>query len=346
MTTKSRASICKLLRSSLSYSSTGMYHRLKHTTNQSVILLIILLGCLQQNHLGLAFILRPAAFACKLTSDHDHYRSFSPLYSNSITEYGSPEHTLVYLVDDEISIRTAVGRFLADQKYFVQTFADAQVCLQQLIKIAKRQPTLMNDNTPLTNILPKVLISDIRMPGMDGLELLQAIRSDESLMDLPVILLTAKGRTPDRIQGYNAGADAYIPKPFDPDELVSVMEQVLRTHASFTSKTNAASDMQSLKRDMMEIKQLLLDQGGGGAGMNGFVNNKDAKNEERVFLTPDERVVVSLLCEGLMNKEIAAKMSLSQPRVASLLTQLFRKTRVKNRTELARWAISNGIVQV
>ena len=276
----------------------------------------------------------------RATTRRHQYRFTSSLGAGP-TEFGDKQQTLIYLVDDEESIRTAVGTFLATRRFHVVAFADAWACLEQLTQVAS-----LSQQSTRSQTMPSLVISDIRMPGMDGIELLKAIRSDQSLVDLPVVLLTAKGRTPDRIEGYNAGADAYIPKPFDPEELVSVMEQVIKTHETLHRVSDPVIDIQNLKRDMVDIKKLLLEQGGGGAGMNGFVNSKDAMNEDRVFLTPDERDILVLLCDGQMNKEIANKMSLSKPRVASLLTQMFRKAKVKNRTELARWAIKNGFVQV
>jgi DNA-binding NarL/FixJ family response regulator len=182
------------------------------------------------------------------------------------------------------------------------------------------------------------------MPGMDGLQLLSSIRKDAKLVHLPVILLTAKGTTLDRVDGYNAGADAYIPKPFDPEELVAVLENVIEKHASLS---NAASvGIQELKRDLDDIKKLLLEQGGGGVGINGFVKNKDAMDEDVVYFAPDERNILELLCQGLMNKEIADRTYLSTRRVEQLLTSMYRKTKVKSRTELVRWAIRTGTVLI
>ena len=70
-----------------------------------------------------------------------------------------------------------------------------------------------------TSRLPDAIISDIRMPGTDGLELLSQIRQNVVWARIPVILLTAKGLTTDRVAGYQAGADAYLIKPFVPEEL-------------------------------------------------------------------------------------------------------------------------------
>jgi DNA-binding NarL/FixJ family response regulator len=95
----------------------------------------------------------------------------------------------------------------------------------------------------------------------------------------------------------------------------------------------------------MEIKKLLLDKGGGGVG-GGFVKLEDSNDEEPVFLAPDERRILELLCEGRTNKDIAKQSYLSTRRIEQLLTGLFQKTKVKNRTELVRWAIATGKVSL
>lgn len=70
------------------------------------------------------------------------------------------------------------------------------------------------------------IILDILMPKMDGLEVLRRLR--QAHVQTPVMLLTAKGQTEDRIHGFDAGADDYLPKPFDPDELLSRLRAMLR----------------------------------------------------------------------------------------------------------------------
>ena len=78
-----------------------------------------------------------------------------------------------------------------------------------------------------TQMMPDVVITDVMMPRCDGYELLKKLRSDERLGGTPVIFLTAKGMTLDRTQGYEAGVDDYISKPFNPDELVARVKNVV-----------------------------------------------------------------------------------------------------------------------
>ena len=74
---------------------------------------------------------------------------------------------------------------------------------------------------------PNLLITDIMMPEMDGYELVAALRRDNLLGDLPVIMLTARTSEDDMVQGYTRGTDLYLTKPFDPAELVAFVERIL-----------------------------------------------------------------------------------------------------------------------
>ena len=75
---------------------------------------------------------------------------------------------------------------------------------------------------------PDLVLLDILLPKADGLEVLRAIRSDESIGGTPVVMLTAKGDETDRIVGLELGADDYIPKPFSPREVVARIKAILR----------------------------------------------------------------------------------------------------------------------
>lgn len=246
---------------------------------------------------------------------------------NLLSSLGDPDEgkrsRWIVLVDDEEPIRTVVGQFLLDKGFRVTTCADGRAALELLES---------------HNSFPECIVSDIRMPVMDGLELLANIRKTASeLMHVPVVLLTAKGVTQDRIAGYNAGADAYLTKPFSPDELVAIVDNLVQRSEDLKLESKTVS-IQDLQNDLAEIKDLLLGKGGGGIG-NGWVERTD------VFLSKDERAVLDFLSRGMMTKEIAAKTHLSTRRIEQLLTGMFRKTGVKNRTELVRWAVSTGNVE-
>ena len=74
---------------------------------------------------------------------------------------------------------------------------------------------------------PDLLITDVMMPEMDGYELVASLRSDEHLSDLPVIMLTARVEDADVAQGYTAGTDLYLTKPFNPAELIAFVQRIV-----------------------------------------------------------------------------------------------------------------------
>lgn len=118
---------------------------------------------------------------------------------------------------------------------------------------------------PLTcpRYVPDVIVSDVRMPIMDGLTLLEQIRSHPQLVQIPVILLTAKSMVHDRVAGYQAGADAYLPKPFDPDELIALIDHYIQRHETLNDANQNA--IVELQRNVQDMKYLLLEQLGGSS---------------------------------------------------------------------------------
>jgi len=230
----------------------------------------------------------------------------------------------ILVVDDEESIRTAVGQYLSDQGYRVTACKDAKTALE----VCTSTTSIPGKVSTGGITLPDAIVSDIRMPGgMDGIQFLQRVRQDPLLQSIPVVLLTAKGLTQDRIEGYQAGADAYLPKPFNPEELLSILDNVIQRFTTLNGD-NVAVDR--LQQEMEEIKSMVL--------------SRNTSEEDEVFLTSDERFVLSLLGQGLTNKEIASEIELSQRRVEQHITSMFRKANVVNRTELVRWAIAEGLI--
>jgi DNA-binding response OmpR family regulator len=124
------------------------------------------------------------------------------------------------LVDDEPGIREAVKDYLQESGFSVQVASNALEGWEW-----------MQMNTP------DLVISDVMMPQVDGYQFLKQLREDPRFQALPVVFLTAKGMTGDRIQGYHAGVDAYLPKPFDPDELVAIVENLLARRAARAATT-------------------------------------------------------------------------------------------------------------
>ena len=85
------------------------------------------------------------------------------------------------------------------------------------------------------------VILDVMMPKMDGIQVLEKLRQEG--VKTPIMMLTAKGQKSDRIMGFNAGADDYLPKPFDPDELLSRVRAILRRSEAYQPTVLAYGDL-------------------------------------------------------------------------------------------------------
>lgn len=95
------------------------------------------------------------------------------------------------------------------------------------------------------------VILDVMMPKMDGIQVLERLRSEG--VKTPIMMLTAKGQKDDRITGFNAGADDYLPKPFDPDELLSRVRAMLRRSDAYQPSVLRCGDL-TLDPDSGELR--------------------------------------------------------------------------------------------
>jgi DNA-binding NarL/FixJ family response regulator len=224
------------------------------------------------------------------------------------------------LVDDEPGLREAVKDYLQESGFNVKVASNAREGWE-----------FMQQNPP------DLVISDIMMPQVDGYQFLKQLREDPRFKALPVVFLTAKGMTSDRIQGYQAGVDAYLPKPFDPDELVAIVENLLqRRGATQTPGENGETpDIADLANQIAQIKALLTQR------------NAIAQTPApiKIDLTPREQSVLDLVAQGLMNKEIARRLETSVRNVEKYVSRLFSKTGTNSRTELVRFALEHGLAK-
>jgi DNA-binding NarL/FixJ family response regulator len=162
----------------------------------------------------------------------------------------------------------------------------------------------------LESEIPDMIICDVMMPEMDGYAFVEQVRQDPRTNWIPVLFLSAKGQSQDRVKGLNTGADVYMVKPFEPEELVSQVEASLK-----------------------QAGRLLKHQIQGGQ------NGPKIQVPFDVELTPTELKVVQFVARGMANREIAEAMKVSQRTIESHVSNMLAKTGLHNRTELARWAI-------
>lgn len=117
----------------------------------------------------------------------------------------------VLVVDDDPGLRSLLAEYLGGRGLEVQLAADGREAMTRLRAGAV-----------------DLCVLDLMMPGMDGFEVLAAVRREPSLAALPVLMLTARGEDTDRIVGLELGADDYLAKPFNPRELLARIKAVLR----------------------------------------------------------------------------------------------------------------------
>ncbi len=202
------------------------------------------------------------------------------------------------LVDDDPNLVLLVKDYLEHNGYNVSTAENGKVALEVLNKE-----------------IPDMIICDVMMPEMDGYALIEKVRGDARTSWIPVMFLSAKGQSQDRVKGLNIGADVYMVKPFEPEELVA----------------QVASSLQQASRLMRHKTNISLDD-------KNFI-----QVPSNVELTPTETKVVELVAKGKSNREVAEILSVSQRTIESHVSNMLNKTSLHNRTELARWAIENSI---
>lgn len=128
------------------------------------------------------------------------------------TPDGASAAPVVLVADDDPDILSLVSLRLKKAGFGVVTAADGEEALRVLLEHR-----------------PELAIVDVRMPKMDGLELTRRIRADDESSEIPVIALSARVRDSNRAEGFEAGADEYVTKPFSPKQLVDLVRAKLST---------------------------------------------------------------------------------------------------------------------
>ena len=195
------------------------------------------------------------------------------------------------LVDDEPKLLLAVAAVLRAEGFDVTTARNGR---EALVHIAKSVPDLV--------------VSDNLMPQMDGFALARHLRSADHTKLVPIVFLTAKGDTRDRVEGFRTGIDAYVSKPFEPDELVAVIRNIL----------------DRVERTQAAIAHLV--------GKEPEEETPLIRDEE---LTDAEWRVAEAIARGRSNKEIAASLNLSIRTVENHVSRILAKKDLSNRVEIA-----------
>lgn len=176
----------------------------------------------------------------------------------------------VLIVDDDADIRRFLGLTLRHDGFEVHEAVDAEDALARA-----------------RGLEPDVILLDVMMPGVDGYEVCRRLRADSRTQETPVILLTAKGRAEDKIRGLDVGADDYVVKPFDPEELVARVNSVLRRSRALRD-VSPLTGLPGNKRIDAELRRLVADAGSGFAVLYADLDNFKAYNDHYGFMRGDE----------------------------------------------------------
>ena len=163
----------------------------------------------------------------------------------------------ILVVDDDDGIRTLVKKYLNENNYLVTTANNAEDAFEK-IQIIKFD----------------LIILDIMMPGKSGLEF---IKENQKKLDTPVILLTAKGEANERVEGLEVGADDYLPKPFEPKELILRIQNIIQ-------KTKKSDQKRVIQFENIKIdlnKQLIIKK-----NTEHKINNTEKKILEKMINNP------------------------------------------------------------
>jgi DNA-binding NarL/FixJ family response regulator len=222
----------------------------------------------------------------------------------------------ILVVDDDLGTRLSISDYLELSGYSVIAADDGQQAL-----------TMVEQNHP------DLIVTDIVMPRMNGYELVRRVRQQMMFRLLPVILLTARTKTQERILGYQSGCDLYLPKPFELEELAAAIRNLLERSQIIQSECRfpQADKLDNVHTTFEESHNLHF--------------NSTEKFPAIESLSPREQQVLQLLTHGLSNAEMGDQLYLSPRTVEKYVSSLLRKTDTTNRAQLVRFAIKHGLVE-
>lgn len=214
----------------------------------------------------------------------------------------------ILVADDDLGTRLSISDYLEQAGYTVVMAANG---LEALKLVEEYQPHL--------------IVTDVTMPQMDGYELVRKVRQKPALRLLPVVFLTARTETHERIRGYQVGADVYLPKPFELQELGVIVRNLL----------------ERLQMIELEWRSRNLPAGESSAQE---AHTAAQPISPALKLTEREQEVLTLLAEGLSNVQIGDRLHLSPRTVEKYVSSLLNKTDTSNRAELVRFAVDHHLV--
>ena len=163
---------------------------------------------------------------------------------------------------------------------------------------------------------PDLVLLDLNMPNINGIETLKMLREEE--VTSRIIVFTVSDNEEDVVAALKAGADGYLLKDMEPEDLISNLEQAANGTVVISPRlaTLLAQALQS---------------------------NKSVDKVDLSSLTPREKQIIKLIANGMANKVIARKLSITEGTVKVHVKHLLKKLRLRSRVEVAVWAVQEGL---
>jgi FixJ family two-component response regulator len=200
------------------------------------------------------------------------------------------EEPVVYVIDDDASLREALGSLFRSVGLRVQVFASATELLQSKLPA-----------------VPSCLVLDIRLPGLSGLDLQTTLANTD--IRIPIIFMTGHGDIPMSVRAMKAGAIDFLTKPFRDQDMLDAVTMALERDRQRRSDERGVSDLRALFES----------------------------------LTPREREVMAFVTDGLMNKQIAGEIGISEITVKIHRGNVMKKMGARSLADLVRMADMLGI---
>ncbi len=214
----------------------------------------------------------------------------------------------ILVVDDDLGTRLAIGDYLESVGYAVVQAANGAEAIARLDECQ-----------------PHLIVTDVAMPQMDGYEFVRLVRQQPAWRLLPVVFLSARSETSDRILGYQIGGDVYLPKPFELQELGVIVRNLLERLQMIEWEWRSRRPPTSAPDNAEAVAQ-------------------QAAQVAALDFTEREKDVLLLLAEGLSNIQIGDRLHLSPRTIEKYVSSLLNKTNTSNRSELLRFAVDRHLV--
>lgn len=213
--------------------------------------------------------------------------------------------TAILILDNEEQFFTNIKQYFKKKNFKIKNLTNIPI-LEQELQV----------------YFPDILIINTNLVNKEQEEILKTINKINKVKYIPKIFLTIKSLTEDRIDGYNSGCDAYISKPFDPEELEAIINNLVKQNRN---------RLAWLVQTYLKIKKIKIN----------FLKIVDKEYVFGIPITTQEEKILKKILERKTNLEIATELKLTKRTIERYVTRLLHKTNLNIRTELTQLSIIN-----